>query len=118
MHLAVVGLQAKVFQFLLILMMTDTLLGQMLKEFSLLFNLKLTNLCEKIDDISSRMESIEGRQKSLEEEIRVSSSCSSPIIVTPLSGGRRRRTPVALQVSLKFQKNSALIFFYCYIGSH
>ena len=50
----------------------------------------------KMDGIGNRLESLETRQKSLEEEVRMtaSSSVSSPAPSTP---GRRRRTPLALQ---------------------
>lgn len=61
---------------------------------------KLSNLCEKVDNMTSRMQLLEKRQEALEEEIRLSSpSVSSSPVTTPGSGNRRRRTPVALQVT-------------------
>ena len=59
---------------------------------------KFTEIFGKFDGITKKIESIEVRQKALEEELKnspVSSIISSPSISTP---GRQRRTPLALQV--------------------
>ena len=63
---------------------------------------KISHMCVKIDGIGNRLESLEARQKNLEEEVRLTASsstslASSPALSTP---GRKRQTPVALQVSV------------------
>ena len=59
---------------------------------------KVSEIVVKMDGIGNRLESLETRQKSLEDEVRMtaSSSVSNPALSTP---GRRRRTPLALQVN-------------------
>lgn len=59
----------------------------------------LSVVCEKLETINSRMTVLETRQKTLEEEIQSSASCSSSNHSTPQNGRQRKRlTPVALQV--------------------
>lgn len=63
-------------------------------------DIKMSRVCDKMDVIGDRLQSLESRQKSLEEEIKNSTSksesvTSSPALSTP---GRKRQTPVALQV--------------------
>ena len=59
---------------------------------------KFSEIVVKMDGIGNRLESLETRQKSLEEEVRMTASSlvSSPALSTP---GRRCRTPLALQVN-------------------
>ena len=69
----------------------------MLQLFQSSVDKQLNTVCDKLETINSRMTVLETRQKSLEDEVR--SSTSSSTNSTPQSGRRRKRlTPVALQV--------------------
>ena len=59
---------------------------------------QLTSVCTKLGNISQRMDSLEGRQKALEDEVKASGSVSSSSVCTPEPGPRVRRrvTPTAL----------------------
>ena len=68
---------------------------------------QLTNVCGKLDSIGSRMDLLETRQKTLEEEIRTtasaSSSSSSPATTCTLRDNMYKRhhiTPPVMQVLL------------------
>ena len=58
-------------------------------------------VCSKLESIDSRMDLLETRQKSLEEEIKANHSISSESTCSPgaSTGSRRQRvTPTAMQV--------------------
>ena len=62
---------------------------------------QLSTVCDKLDSVCSRMDILETRQKSLEEEVRTSTSLSSSTYSSPGSSQpqkRKRVTPTDLQV--------------------
>ena len=63
---------------------------------------KISHMCVKIDGIGNRLELLETCQKTLEEEVRISASNSVSMNSSPASStpGRKRQTPVALQVRM------------------
>ena len=78
---------------------------------------QLTSVCTKLGNISQRMDSLEGRQKALEDEVKASGSVSSSSVCTPEPGPRVRRrvTPTALQVIFIYVKSiNACIIHYNY----
>ena len=72
-------------------------LTAVLQTFQQSMDTQLTNVCTKLDSINSRMDLLETQQKTLEEEIRFSTS-SNTSISSSVSGNRKRATPAALQV--------------------
>lgn len=78
----------------------ENTLVDMLQCFQSSMEQQLSSLCTSLTSINERMDSLEGRQKSLEEEVRANSSLSSSSISIPeaSSGVRRRVTPTSLQV--------------------
>lgn len=64
---------------------------------------QLSSLNTSLTSITERMDSLEGRQKLLEEEIKANTSLSSSSVSTPepSAKGRRRVTPTSLQVYLQ-----------------
>ena len=78
----------------------ENTLVDMLQCFHSSMEQQLSSVCTSLTSINERMDSLEGRQKVLEEEVRANSSLSSSSISTPepSTGVRRRVTPTSLQV--------------------
>ena len=73
-------------------------LTSLLQSFQESMDSKIGTVCTKIDGISDRLDALETRQKTLEEDVR--SSASSSTSFSPGTALKRNRvTPVALQVS-------------------
>lgn len=82
---------------------SDTTLVDMLQCFQSSMEQQLSSLNTSLTSITERMDSLEGRQKLLEEEIKVNTSLSSSSVSTPepSAKSRRRVTPTSLQVYLQ-----------------
>ena len=61
---------------------------------------ELNNVCTKIDGIHSRLDAIESKQRTLEEDMRASASSSTSVSPSCSSAKRTRSTPLDLQVIL------------------
>ena len=78
----------------------NTAVIDLLKAFQANIDKHMTSVGTKLDGIQSRMNDLEARQKSLENEVHDSTSLSSSTNSSPVvsKGKRRRVTPTALQV--------------------
>ena len=78
----------------------STEVGDILQCFQSSMEQKLTEILSSMTSIKERMDKLEGRQKSLEDEVRATSSLSSSSVCTPEPNSkvRRRVTPPSLQV--------------------
>lgn len=72
----------------------------MLRVFQSSMDKQLSSVCNKLEYIDTRMVLLESRQKTLEEEVRSSASCSSSANCSPVAPlpKRKRAIPLTLQV--------------------
>lgn len=73
----------------------------MMQQFQTSIGSKLEMVCNKLDNIDTRMVALESHQKTLEDEIRlvsVTSTATCSTSTTQESGKRKRITPSDLQV--------------------
>ena len=79
---------------------------------------QLTTVCSKLSNMDERMDNLEGRQKTLENEVKANTSLSSSSVCTPEPRPRVRRrvTPTSLQVDVVMCRNVKLLLSYLYFS--